>query len=83
MTVNDVQNNPFTIYPNPVKSSFKINKMVNDLRIYDITGKLVKSFSGTFSDQEAYNISNLNQGLYLVKIENNTGAVQTSKLIKL
>ena len=71
------------LYPNLVRTSFKINKLVNDLRIYDLTGKLVKTFSGAYSEGNDFDISNLNQGLYLVKIENNNGQSLTSKLIKL
>jgi hypothetical protein len=83
LSVKDVQNSLFTIYPNPAKSSFRINKPINNLRIYDITGKLVKTFSGAFSKNDDYDVSNLNQGLYLVKMENNNGQSLTSKLIKL
>lgn len=71
------------LYPNLVNTSFKINTSVNDLRIYDLTGKLVKTFSGEFSKNENYDITNLNQGLYLVKLENNNGQSLTSKLVKL
>jgi glycosidase len=83
LSVDTVEKYRFAIYPNPTNSSFKINKSVNDLRIYDLTGKLVKTFSGEFSINESYDISGLNQGLYLVKIENNNGQSLTSKLIKL
>lgn len=72
----------FKLFPNPVITSFKINESVEELRIYDITGKLVKSFSGRFSKNEDFDISNLNKGLYLLKIENN-GYASTTKLIKL
>ncbi len=72
----------FGIFPNPANSAFKINKAISQLEIFDITGKLIKSFQGDFSQNDAFNISNLNQGLYLVKIKNNNGAFLTSKLIK-
>ncbi len=70
-------------YPNPTSSSFKLNNAVNDLKIYDITGKMVKSFHGNYSRGFAFDISNLNQGLYLVKIKNDLGQFLTSKLVKL
>ncbi len=72
----------FKITPNPVNTLFKINNLVKDLRIYDITGKLVKTFKGDFTENEAFDISDLKQSLYLVKIENSNGQVFTSKLIK-
>ncbi|MFC4723278.1 alpha-amylase family glycosyl hydrolase [Geojedonia litorea] len=82
LAVTEAQTNLFTIYPNPVKSSFKINAPVNTIKLYDITGKLVKTFEGNFSKQNDFDISELNQGLYLAKIENNNGQSSISKLIK-
>lgn len=73
----------FRIYPNPVNHSFKINKNVSQLNIYDITGKLVKTFKGEFTQNDSYDVSDLTQSLYLIKIENNEGQTLTSKLIKL
>jgi len=76
-------NNMISIYPNPTSLSFKLSNTVNDLKIYDITGKMVKSFNGNYSKGFDFNISNLNQGIYLVKIKNGLGQSLTSKLIKL
>ncbi|MGJ8591009.1 MAG: alpha-amylase family glycosyl hydrolase [Aquaticitalea sp.] len=73
----------FKIYPNPVNNAFYINKPVEDLQIFDLTGKLVKSFKGDFTQNDAFDISDLTQSIYLVKIENSIGQVFTSKLIKL
>ncbi|MGS2725352.1 alpha-amylase family glycosyl hydrolase [Psychroserpens sp. BH13MA-6] len=76
-------NNSFSIYPNPVNTMFKTNKALTSLQIYDITGKLVKSFEGDFTQTDSYDISNLPQSMYLVKIENLNGQTLTTKLIKL
>ena len=76
-------NNSFSIYPNPVNTRFKTNKALSSLEIYDITGKLVKSFDGDFTENDTYDISELTQSIYLVKIENANGQTLTSKLIKL
>lgn len=73
----------FSIYPNPVNTSFKTNKALNRLQIFDITGKLVKSFDGDFTETDTYDISDLTQSIYLVKIENLNGQSLTTKLIKL
>jgi hypothetical protein len=72
-----------TVYPNPTMSSFKLNHSINDLSIYDITGKMVKSFQGIYSKGFTFDVSNLNQGMYLVKSKNNLGQSLTSKLVKL
>lgn len=75
--------NDFSIYPNPVNSSFKTNKALNGLQIFDLTGKLVKSYIGDFTQNDSYDISDVTQGIYLVKIENSNGHTLTKKLIKL
>ncbi|MEH6535037.1 MAG: alpha-amylase family glycosyl hydrolase [Psychroserpens sp.] len=76
-------NNTFSIYPNPVNTSFKTNRALNGLHIFDITGKLVKSFNGDFTEIDTYDISDLTQSIYFVRIENNNGQTLTTKLIKL
>ena len=53
------------VYPNPAKSSFKLNKEVVQLKIYTITGKLIKTFEGDFTKDNAFNIQNISKGLLL------------------
>ena len=83
LSLNDFEHKAITIYPNPVNTSFKINKNVSELYIYDITGKLVKEFKGDFISNVPFDISDLTQSMYLIKIRNNQGQEFTSKLIKL
>ncbi len=73
----------FAIYPNPVNNAFKISKAANRLNIYDLTGKRIKSFKGDFTPSDSFDISDLNQGIYLTKIQSKNGQVLISKLIKL
>lgn len=81
---NDFDNKKtFKISPNPVNTWFKINSGINELRVYDMTGKLVKTFNGNFTANDSFDISDLKQSIYLVKIENSNGQTLTSKLIKL
>lgn len=70
-------------YPNPTLTGFQINHDVNDLKIYDITGKLVKSFNGNLSKGFLFDISSLKQGLYLMNIKHDSQQSLTSKLVKL
>ncbi|MEO9076148.1 MAG: S8 family serine peptidase [Gelidibacter sp.] len=72
----------FTIYPNPANHNFKISKEVNVLDIYDLTGKRIKSFKGDFTPWDSFDIGDLKQSMYLLKIENKEGQRFTSKLIK-
>ena len=73
----------FAIYPNPVNHTFKINKEVTALDIYDLTGKRIKTFKGSFTQSDSFDISDLNPSIYLIKVENKNGQLLTSKLIKL
>lgn len=84
LSTNDFYlNDTFSLYPNPVNTSFKTNKALNSLEVYDLTGKVVKSYKGEFTQNDSYDISDISQGIYLVKIENSNGQTLTSKLIKL
>lgn len=60
------------LYPNPANSYFKINGLQKTemFKVYNILGTEV--LNGKISNKEAINISNLQNGLYLVKIGNNS-----------
>ncbi len=70
------------LFPNPAANSFQLSMEVEGVRVYDITGKEVKFFMGTFGAGSSFDISDLAAGLYLVKIQNTMGANQSTKLIK-
>jgi hypothetical protein len=72
-----------SVYPNPVKDTFTINKNASDIKIFDLTGKLVKTFKGDLIKGELFDISSLTQSLYILKITNNSGQQQATKLVKL
>ncbi|HLT33767.1 MAG TPA: alpha-amylase family glycosyl hydrolase, partial [Aquaticitalea sp.] len=76
-------NAQFRIYPNPVNNAFYINQTVGELNIFDLTGKLVKTFKGNFTENDAFDISDLKQSIYIVKIKNSNDQMLISKLIKL
>lgn len=80
-TVNAIAQ--LNIYPNPANTDFSLNTNTNKVMVIDITGKVVKSFRGDFTATTQFDISDLNQGLYLVNASNNNGQSSTSKLVKL
>ena len=73
--------NDFILYPNPTKSSFQINKPVDTVSIYDITGKLISKFKGGFQKYHEFNISNISQGLYIVNFKTNQATSVSKRLI--
>jgi hypothetical protein len=70
------------LYPNPVSSVFKINVEASELCIYDISGKMVKQFKGSFTKDSNFDISNLAKGIYFVKAKSVEGIESTLKLVK-
>ena len=83
LSIDDEALSLFTIYPNPTHSSFSINSNVSDIEIYDLTGKMVKSFKGDFTKNDTFDISGLNTGMYIVRVEDSNNKTKTTKLVKL
>jgi hypothetical protein len=78
--------NDFMIYPNPTKNKFNIlreNSNPFQLKIFDITGKLIfsKSIINNSSYENEIDISDLSLGIYLMKIEFDNQII-TKKIIK-
>ncbi|MFK5879696.1 MAG: T9SS type A sorting domain-containing protein [Flavobacteriaceae bacterium] len=80
VTRNDIEG--FAIYPNPVNSGeFSIRSMSNldmSVQIYDMLGKQV--YNRQVQTNERINVSNLNSGIYILKVEEE-GKTATRKLI--
>ena len=65
----------YTLYPNPANSFFKIDAtiIIEKIIVYDTLGKIIK----TFQSSENYDVSDLEKGLYFVRVNNDF----TKKLI--
>ncbi|MDR2205899.1 MAG: T9SS type A sorting domain-containing protein [Flavobacteriaceae bacterium] len=76
MVVQETSKDKISVYPNPVKDILTIQRFDfaqrDNARIYDVSGKLVKTFSGN-----SVNVSSLQKGIYVLKIDH-----QTIKFIK-
>jgi 1,4-alpha-glucan branching enzyme len=83
LSIEDDELFGFAIYPNPSRTSFGVNVNISDIEIYDLTGKMVKSFNGDFTRTDTFDISSLHAGMYIVKVENNNKQTMTTKLVKL
>jgi 1,4-alpha-glucan branching enzyme len=73
--------NTISIYPNPSKNSFAITEDASKIEIYNITGQLVNTFINV-SKNQPLDSSNLETGLYLIKITDTNGISQTQKMLK-
>lgn len=75
------------IFPNPSTGFFTISGMPkgetefeNKIIITDVFGKIIKK-TETTDESVIVNLSNLNKGIYIVKIENSKGIVQVEKVV--
>ncbi|WNH11430.1 alpha-amylase family glycosyl hydrolase [Thalassobellus suaedae] len=84
LSVNSFENDlNIQVYPNPATTSFQINKAIEVLLIYDITGKVVKTFKGSFAKGYSFNISNLPASIYLAKVSSSIENTTNFKIVKL
>ena len=80
--IEDNQNGnlSFKIYPNPTSDFIFINtqNIIKEVSIYNLVGQKMECKL----DYNKINVSNLTNGTYFIKINNQTGSFQTSKFIK-
>jgi len=69
------------LYPNPAKDSFFINSKVSQVKVYNILGKEVLSFQGSFQENTPFSIKNLKGGVYIVRAHSDSGNI-VKRLIK-
>lgn len=81
LAVSDVNKKDLTLYPNPTADYFTINnvKDVVSVKIYDLSGKVVKSQLESVDNK--FDVSSLEKGAYTVSIETKSGTV-SKKIIK-
>ena len=76
-----IQNNLFSIYPNPVNDILTIEvENSSRVEIMDINGKIVKTLN--ILSKKSIDVSDLTQGIYFIKTSSKEG-VKVSKLVKL
>jgi hypothetical protein len=70
------------IYPNPGTSVFKIeniNGNISDIKVFDITGKLILQTG----NKSSFDLSEFGKGLYFVKVSDvNANDILTAKIVK-
>jgi len=77
----EITENAFLI-PNPTRNYFSVSVATQKVEVYSITGQLVKSFQNTFESDYLFDVSDLDNGIYLVKMSDEFNRVQTLKLVK-
>jgi len=80
LSLNQFGIDAVSLYPNPTASNFSIKGNFEKAQVYNISGKLVKTFVS--SDNNQFSISDLSTGLYLVRVSDANNNYKTLKLIK-
>ena len=76
--INELSLQNVNIYPNPVQNELFIeleNETINQVEIIDFSGRIVKSVSN--NNVSSINVSELNKGMYILKIETDNGPSAT------
>ena len=78
--IETVEVSNLEIFPNPVKDVLTINydKAISQIDVYDLDGKLVKSFTTVGS---TVNVSDLSAGVYMLNMQTEEGLV-VKKIVK-
>jgi hypothetical protein len=74
--------NAISISPNPASSYFTLNIDTAKIQIYAISGQLIKTVNKPHSKEYQYNINDLKDGLYFIKIYTEDNQIKVMKLIK-
>jgi glycosidase len=74
--------NDIYIYPNPASNYFTLNTGTSKVQIFAITGQLVKSFHKNQTADHQYSISDLVNGMYLVRVYNDENQIKVMKFVK-
>jgi hypothetical protein len=69
------------LYPNPSNGYISLTKSAAEVRVFTLTGQLIKTFSAVV-EGEQYSVSDLSKGLYLVKITDDNGRSKLIKFVK-
>ncbi len=83
--INNFDVGMFRIYPNPAKNAFTIDNKTNisKVKIVDLSGKEVKESTVSNANNQTIDISDLNEGVYLINLYENNKIVGYKRLIVL
>jgi len=73
---NELAENSLNLFPNPVRNTLNVeyNDIINEIRVFDLTGRMVLS-QNVNANAVSFNVSELNQGVYIMQVMTNTGVV--------
>ena len=85
LSVDDVLSEKFNLYPNPATDVVNItnseNMFVNQVAVYDVTGKQLNTQTFNNESEIQLNVENLASGVYMLHLQTNEGTA-IKKLVK-
>src|SRR5690606_42160405 len=85
LSVDDVLSEKFNLYPNPATDVVNIinsdNMFVNQVAVYDVTGKQLSAPTFNNESEIQLNVENLASGVYMLHLQTNEGTA-VKKLVK-
>jgi hypothetical protein len=83
LAIADYEKSPsIVLYPNPVSNYFTLNETTTKVQVFSITGQLMKSFNAGQTESYQYIVSDLSNGMYVVKAYNDNVELRLLKFIK-
>lgn len=87
LTAQSFNADTIKIYPNPADDLLNINSLSEkignaSLKIYDLNGRLLKHKQANFNELQQIDVSQLQSGIYLLKIENSKVNISKKLIIK-
>lgn len=84
LNVNEFNQDTVQVFPNPATNSVTItsqNQTLKNIQILSLEGRLIQEIENSNTSQTSIVTSQLTTGIYLLKIQNTSGAVLTRKLV--
>ncbi len=83
ISVSEVNEAYFKVYPNPSKAFFTVesntNRLLQQIQLIDVTGKVVRTYNAVNAAQLQINRKGLSSGIYLLKVD--MGEIYVQKVI--
>ena len=80
------QKNSLEVFPNPAHDKIfihlKQNELLNEVSVYDVTGREIISEKNNFSSLISIDVSNLNTGIYLLRVKSNKATFVTKVVVQ-
>ncbi len=79
LSVTDQRKKELNLYPNPVDETLNFSEEVSDIKIIELSGRMVAQILGV---RKSANLPKLPKGLYLVKATYISGEIVTYRIVK-